>query len=112
MDSERLKTFPGKRLTWNLRRNIASSPCQKSSFHICELTRSRVTFLRAVETYAEPIQSFKINLVKFSEAELTLVSSTGHTELLENKLSQIHSGLCQNVRNCYQVCRDNKYISK
>lgn len=71
-----------------------------------------MTFLRAVEIYAEPTQPFKSNLVEFSEAELIPVSSTGHTELLENKLSQIHSGLCQNLRNCYQVCRDNKDISK
>lgn len=67
-----------------------------------------MTFLRALETYAEPTQPFKSKLVEFAEAELILVSSTG----LENKLSQSHSGLCQNLRNYYQVCRDNKDISK
>lgn len=41
----------------------------------------------------------KSKLVEFSEAELILVSSTGHKELLENKLSQTHSGLCQNLEN-------------
>ena len=70
------------------------------------------TFLRAVEIYARPTQPFKSNLVELSKPVLVLLSSTGHTELLGSKLSQTHSGLCENLRKCYCVCRANKDVSK
>lgn len=71
-----------------------------------------MTFLRTVETYSEPIQPFKSNIVEFSEVELILVSSTDHTELLESKLGQTQSGLCQDLRKCYHLCKVNRDIRK
>lgn len=60
----------------------------------------------------EPPQPFKSHLVEFSEVELMLVSSTVHIEVLEIKLGQPQSGLCQNLGKCYYVCKTNKDIGK
>lgn len=71
-----------------------------------------MTFLRAVEPYSEPSQPLKNNIVEFSEVELILVSSTNQTELLESKLGQTQSGLCQDLRKCYHLCKANRAIRK
>ena len=52
-----------------------------------------MTSLRVVETSIESSQPFKSNRVEFSDAVLILVSSTGHTEVLESKLCETQSGL-------------------
>lgn len=57
-----------------------------------------MTSTRVVKTSIESSQPFKSNLVEFSDAVLTLVSSTDHTEVLEGKLGETQSGLFIFVR--------------
>lgn len=53
-----------------------------------------MTSTRVVKTSIESRQSFnKSNLVEFSDAVLTLVSSSDHTEVLEGKLGETQSAL-------------------
>ena len=49
--------------------------------------------MRVVKTSIDSRQSFKSNLVEFSDAVLTSVSSSDHTEVLEGKLGETQSGL-------------------
>lgn len=55
-----------KRLILKPYRDIASGLCQNVQFHICELTRSRVTFPRAVENHLNPLRVILWNFLRLN----------------------------------------------